>query len=192
MPLSASPTAPTPADPIDAPADAPIPLDQVAEPVASADLVLTSGRRYALEAGSDADRLTIRSRTGDVVLRIEVTDRGPVLSFASADIDIAAARNLRLAAERVDIEAKSDLSMKAGGSLTEHAAGDHHVSARGDARVEAAAVEVQASSNGVGIRAMRAIRLDGEHIGLNDDPEPAPFAWSDLARTEDEHEKGKP
>jgi len=30
----------------------------------------------------------------------------------------------------------------------------------------------------VGVRAMGRIALDGEHIGLNDDPLPQPFAWS--------------
>jgi uncharacterized protein (DUF2345 family) len=165
-------------------------LEDVAAPLQSADVTLASGRRYALEAGDGADRLTIRSRSGDVVLRIEVSDRGPVLSFAAAEIDIAAAGRLRLAAERVDVEATSDMTLSAGGSITERAARDHHVQSGANARLEAAAVEMQASSGGVGVRAMRAIRLDGEHIGLNDDPLPAPFPWSELAAitagTEDE------
>lgn len=156
-------------------------LDHVATPVQGAEVTLASGRRYALEAGDGADRVTIRARDGEVVLRIEVSDRGPVLSFAAAEVDITAARRLRLSAERVEVEAAGDLTMAAGGSLAERASGDHHVTAGGSARLEAAAVEVQASSAGIGLRAMRAIRLDGEHIGLNDDPLPAPFAWSDLA-----------
>jgi hypothetical protein len=34
---------------------------------------------------------------------------------------------------------------------------------------------------GVGVRAMGRIALDGEHIGLNDDPAPQPFGWSEIA-----------
>ena len=67
--------------------------------------MLASGRRYELTAGAEADRVTIRSRTGEVVLRIEVTDAGPVLSFSGASVELVAARSLRLAAEDVFIEA---------------------------------------------------------------------------------------
>jgi hypothetical protein len=44
--------------------------------------------------------------------------------------------------------------------------------------VEAAKVEIQANLGGVAVRAMQKIALDGEHIGLNDDPAPQPFPWS--------------
>jgi hypothetical protein len=80
-----------------------------------------------------------------------------------------AARSLRLAAGDVSIDA---------GALRERVAGDHHVRAGGDERVEAANVQLQASTGAVGVRAMGRIALDGEHIGLNDDPLPQPFACS--------------
>jgi len=115
-------------------------LEDVATPVQSTEVTLTSGRRYALEAGDATDRLTIRSRSGSVVLTIEVSDRGPVLSFAAADIDITAERRLRLAAERVEVEAAGDMTMAAGGSITARAAGHHHVTSGASARLEAPAV----------------------------------------------------
>ena len=49
--------------------------------------------------------------------------------------------------------------------------------------MEAANVEIQANTGAVGVRAMGRIALDGEHIGLNDDPAPQPFAWSGIADT---------
>ena len=154
-------------------------LDQIEVPAPGANVMLASGRRYELTAGTDADRVTIRSRTGEVVLRIEVTDAGPVLSFSSASVELVAMRSLRLAANEVAIEA---------GSLNERVAGDHHVRVGGDERVEAANVQLQANEGAVGVRAMGRIALDGEHIGLNDDPLPRPFGWSasasDLGRSE--------
>jgi hypothetical protein len=156
-------------------------LDQIEAPIPEANVMLASGRRYELTAGTEADRVTIRSRTGEVVLRIEVTDAGPVLSFSGASVELVAARSLRLAAEDVSIEAGKDLSVSAGGSLRERVAGDHHLSVAGDERVEAANVELQANAGGVGVRAAQTIALDGEHIGLNDDPAPTPFAWSGIA-----------
>ena len=159
-------------------------LDEIEAPVASAAVTLTSGRRYDLQAGADADRLVIRGRGGDVVLRIEVTDAGPVLSFSGASIDLEATRRVRLAAQEVSIEAKGDMTLAAGGSLRETVAGDHHTRVEGAERVEAAAVEVQANDGAVGVRAIGRIALDGAHIGLNDDPTPRPFEWSELAEEE--------
>jgi len=161
-------------------------LEDVDTPVGAAAVTLASGRRYELAAGGDADRVTIRSRGGEIVLRIEVTDAGPVLSFSGASVELSATRRLRLAAEEVSIEASKDLSLAAGGSLRERVAGDHHTKVAGDERVEAASVQIQASTGGVGVRAMEAIRLDGEHIGLNDDPAPQPFGWSAIADTSEE------
>ncbi len=159
-------------------------LDQIEPPVPAAEVTLTSGRRYDLQAGPDADRLVIRSRGGEVVLRIEVTDAGPVLSFSGASLELEATRRLRLAAQEVSVEAAGDVSLSAGGSLRENVAGDHHTTVAGDERVEAANVQVQASMGAVGMRAQGRIALDGEHIGLNDDPLPKPFAWSTIADTE--------
>ena len=153
-------------------------LDRIECPVPAAAVVLTSGRRYELEAGGDADRLVVRSRGGEVVLRIQVTDAGPVLSFTGASIDLEATRRLRLTAQEVSVEATGDVSLSAGGSLRETVAGDHHTKVAGDERIEAANVELQASTGAVGVRAQGRIALDGEHIGLNDDPSPKPFGWS--------------
>jgi hypothetical protein len=35
------------------------------------------------------------------------------------------------------------------------------------------------------VRALGRIALDGEHVGLNDDPLPRPFAWSAIAEGPD-------
>ena len=158
-----------------------IPWTTSTRPVPSAAVVLTSGRRYDLEAGADADRLVIRARDGEIVLRIQVTDAGPVLSFSGASIDLEATRRLRLTAQEVSIEATGDVALTTGGSLRETIAGDHHTRVTGDERVEAANVQLQASTGSVGVRAMERIALDGEHVGLNDDPLPRPFGWSEIA-----------
>jgi hypothetical protein len=160
-------------------------LDQIEHAEQAASVLLTSGRRYDLEAGPQTDRLVVRSRSGEVVLRIEVTDAGPILSFSGASLELAATQRLHLAAREVSVEAVGDVSLTAGGSLRETVAGDHHMKVAGDERVEAANVQIQANDGGVGVRAMERIALDGEHIGLNDDPQPKPFAWSEPAKTGD-------
>jgi hypothetical protein len=144
-------------------------------------LTLPSGRHVAIDSAPHADRLTVRSRTGEIVLRVELTDAGPVLSFTGATIELAATRALRLRADQVDVLALGDITVSAGGALRERVGADHHTLVGGAERLEAARVEVQANEGAVAVRAMQHIALDGEHIGLNDDPEPAPFAWSAIA-----------
>ncbi|AKT39712.1 hypothetical protein [Chondromyces crocatus] len=163
-------------------------LAQVDAPRASAEVTLTSGRRYEISAGEPADRLVIRGRRGEVVLRIEVTDAGPVLSFASAEVELTAARKMTLAAPELSLRAEGDLTVSAGGALREEVAGDRHATIGGEARTEAAAVALQASEGNVEVLAMRKIALDGERIGLNDKPAPAPFPWSRLAEDADDPE----
>jgi hypothetical protein len=149
-------------------------VEHVELPTNAARVVLASGRRYDVDAGEDdVDRVVVRGRGGEVLLRIEVTERGPVLAFSSAEIELSATRRLTLDA--------GEIAVRSRGALRVDVAGDRHARIAGAERVEAARVELQANEAGVAVRAMEAIRLDGEHIGLNDDPAPKPFAWSAIA-----------
>jgi hypothetical protein len=153
----------------------------------SAGVTLTSGRRYELAAGVDADSLTVRSASGRVLLRVAVTDQGPLLSFESAEITLTARNRMAVCAPELTLASRA-MRIEAG-KLDEHVAGDRRSEVGGDRvaqvggeeRLEAAAVALQASDAGVSVRAMEKIALDGSHIGLNDDPCPTPFAWSALA-----------
>lgn len=156
-------------------------LERVDSPVAAASIALTSGRRYELSAQPEGDRLTVVGRKGEVLLRITMTDKGPLLSFESAEIEIAAARKLALSADDVELVARRSMSTTVGGDARETVAGTRHAQIQGEDRVEAAAVALQASERGVEVRAMGRIALDGEHVGLNDDPAPRPFEWSTIA-----------
>ncbi len=61
-------------------------------PVPSATISLSSGRRYEMEATLGGDRLVVRGRTGEIILQMEITDAGPVLSFAAPDGERAGSR----------------------------------------------------------------------------------------------------
>ena len=162
---------------------APLPiLDRVDSPVDAASIALTSGRRYELSATPNGDHLTVVGRRGEVLLRVTMTDKGPLLSFESAEIDLHSTRRLALSADEIDIDARRSLRTHVGGDSHTHVAGTRHVHIGGQDRLEASAVALQASERGVEVRAMGRIALDGEHIGLNDDPCPRPFDWSKIAR----------
>jgi len=169
-------------------------FDLVVDLAAAVDLgvdresvTLSSGRRYELEAGDCADRLVVRSRSGQVLLRLEVGERGPVLSFDSAEVELRARDRLKLSAPELTLRADDKLTVECGGDVEERIAGDHHTCVQGDERLEAGSVQLQANDDDVKVRAVNTIALDGEHIGLNDEPCPTPFDWSAIA---DEHADG--
>lgn len=134
---------------------------------------LPSGRTIEIGRAADLDRVTIRGRDGAVVLAIEVGDRGPVLRFESAELSIGAVGRLSLAADTIAIASRGDLATTV--------AGTHHTRVGGAERVEAARVEVQANDEEIVLRAREDVRIDGEHVGLNDDLCPGPLPWTSAA-----------
>jgi hypothetical protein len=159
-------------------------LDHVELPVSHAELVLTSGRSVELSAAAEEDRITVRNPDGKIVLRIGLCDAGAVLELCGPELELRAPERLTLAAKDIVLRAERNLELSVGRDLREIVAGVRHVEVQGPDRLEAAAVELQANEGSVCLRAMEAVKLDGEHIGLNDDPCPRPFAWSRIAAAE--------
>ncbi|WP_437513489.1 hypothetical protein [Sorangium sp. So ce1099] len=60
--------------------------------IPSATVSLSSGRRYMIEATPSGDRLVVRGRDGELVLQMEITDAGPVLSFSAPNGEHAGSR----------------------------------------------------------------------------------------------------
>jgi hypothetical protein len=157
-------------------------LRQVELPTTRADVTMASRRRYEVRTGDDGnDALRIFGADGQVLLRVTVTDDGPVLSVTGVALQLEATRAIRIAAPEISLESEREMTLRAGGDLRAEVAGNHHLRVGGDHRSEASRIEMQASEGPVGVRALGGIALDGEHIGLNDDPLPRPFEWSSIA-----------
>jgi len=156
-------------------------LEQVELPTRRASLVLASGRSIEVETADTHDHLVVHARDGRIVLDVEFTESGPRLRFHGADVQLSATRRVAIAAEEIAIEAANNLSFSSGGNLNTHVSGDRHTRVDGDERMEAAAIELQSNDKEIALRAMRAVAIDAERIGLNDDPCPKPFAWSAAA-----------
>lgn len=156
-------------------------LEEVDIPVIRRDFTSASGLRYQLVAGERGDdSLTVHGSDGRLVLSVMLTEAGPVLSVSGAAIVIEGTRALRLAAPEIELRSTGATTISTGGDLRATVGGDCHLRSEGDQRCEARAIEVQASQGHVGVRAVAGITLDGDHIGLNDEPLPRPFAWSTL------------
>ena len=141
-------------------------LEQAELPVRDARVRLASGREVQAHAGAGGDVLTVRAESGQVLLRVLVTDEGPVLAFHAARIEVAGTESLRLAARRIGIEAAEVV----------------HVAAGGELRLEGDVVGVQANEGRCALNARGEVRIDGLHIGLNDEACPRPLGWSRAGR----------
>lgn len=159
-------------------------LDGILVPVDRAMVPLSSGRVVELEAGERSDRVVIRARGGEIVLRIDVSDAGPVLSFAAAELELVASGRIAIRGGSVEIAAEEELALKAGGDRTDTVGGTRHARIGGEDRLEASEIAMQASDGALRAKACDGIHLDGERIGLNDDPLPTPFPWSRIATEE--------
>jgi hypothetical protein len=135
-----------------------------------------------MSAGAEQDRITVRDPRGDLVLRIDFGAKGATLELGRPELELRASGKLTLAARDIALRAERDLELSVGRDVRETVAGARHTRVLGADRLEAEAVELQANVDSVRVRAMGAIALDGEHIGLNDDPCPHPFEWSAIAR----------
>lgn len=143
-------------------------LEQVDPPLHH--VALESGRSVAIAPTADGDRIEVRGRQGEVVLRILVGENGPILSFESAAIEVQSRGDLSLSGRNVHLSAANDLRVDVGGV--------QHTRVAGPSRLEAETVELQANDGDFSIRAREDVKVDAERIGLNDNPLPQPFAWS--------------
>lgn len=159
-----------------APAVRAVQLDDFKPSAAPSEVRLPSGRYMRISAQGASDELEIRGHGGEIVMRVTVDERGPVFRFQSARVAIDAESDLELRGRRVVMASREDMLVEVGG--------DHHTRVAGAEHLEAARVEVQANEEHVAIRARENVAIDCELIGLNDEPIPAPFPWSQAAKTE--------
>jgi hypothetical protein len=114
-----------------------------------------------------ATRLVVRGPSGEIQLKIELTADGPVLRFHEAALELQVEGNLRIESERLSLHGRSQVEIRSGGDLQQHAQGHLDASAGGRARLAGHDVRVAATRGDVGIKANDDVRVDGERIWLN-------------------------
>jgi len=126
-----------------------------------------SGRAVTLEEGG-GERLVVRSPSGVVELTIRFTPEGPVLSFASAALELSTPGALRVDCAKLKLTAREGIEVTAGGSVKGDIQGNHDLIVSGASRVEADSIAVKARLGDVAIKANDDVRVNGERIFLND------------------------
>lgn len=142
-------------------------------------VVLPSGRAIEVQSEGDADILRFRAPSGECVLTIHLSDAGPVVRVAAADLEVRTAKRLSLDCEEFQLRASKAAAIDVGGDLRERVGGTAHRVARGEAILEAQHVRVEARPGGIELRANDDVRVTGERVLLNSDDPPMPLTWEE-------------
>jgi len=146
-------------------------LDKVAPPPAPEDeprrMALASGRVVEARAEEGRDRLTIRSPSGEVELEVQMTERGPLLRFRAADVELESARDVKVKCHDFEVHAEGRIVQESGGDLRQRIGGHADVKVRGRMSLAGRETHLSAKRGNVEVEANDDVVLLGERIKLN-------------------------
>ena len=94
------------------------------------ELYLREGRTLSVEnAGSD-ELVEIRSSSGQVELRIKLTEEGPVLQMESARLQLKASEAVEIESKRVEIRATETVQLESKNEIKVDAEGEVRVNGK--------------------------------------------------------------
>lgn len=100
-------------------------------------LTTPSGRTVQVQSTGEGDRLTVRAASGFVELEVRFSERGPLLRFSGADVELQATGRLRLEAQTIEAHAREDARITAARNLVLQGDEVNLKAERGDVKVEA-------------------------------------------------------
>lgn len=127
----------------------------------SQTLELTGRHQLLIERSERGDSLRLVSPDGATPIVIEVSNGGVTLRIGAPNVAIEAAGDLSIAADRLALRGRREVSLSSGGDLELVAAGDLESRAQGQLlRAERGSVDVKASDD---------VKLAGERVMVNCD-----------------------
>lgn len=142
-------------------------VESIADATDRATVGLRAGRILELDGSGPEDVITIKGTSGAVELAIRLTEDGPRLRFESAELELAATRDVRVRCERFTVEAKEDITHVAGGNLLQNIGGEAVIDVRGKLTTRSLETWIEARRGNVHVEANDDVRLLGERIKLN-------------------------
>lgn len=122
-------------------------------------LALSGEQRVVVTRKAEGDVVNFLSARGEVVLSVQMTERGPVLRFEGASLVLQAAGELAIEAESLRLHGRGGVALTTDGDLALKAAGDLN----SEARIQ----NVTAALGNVNVRANDDVRLNGERVMVN-------------------------
>ncbi len=80
-------------------------------------LQLDSGRQVLTHSNENGEFIEIVEPKGEIVLRVQMTENGPLLSFKGAHLVLQATESIALEAKKVTIQATEKAAIQSKGSL---------------------------------------------------------------------------
>jgi hypothetical protein len=117
---------------------------------------LRHGYSVAVSERAAADVVSLQAPDGRMLLRLVLTEAGPLVEIESQALSVKARGPLRFDCQRLEINAEEDVAIRAGGAL----------------RAEAHAHHLEARLGDITLAANDDVCLDGERVRLNS-PKPA-------------------
>jgi hypothetical protein len=94
------------------------------------EVYLREGRTQSIEDAGAGELIEIRSSSGQLELRIKLTEEGPVLQMESARLQLKATESVEITSKRVEITATESLSLKSENEIKAEAEGEVRVNGK--------------------------------------------------------------
>jgi hypothetical protein len=94
------------------------------------EVYLREGRTLTVESAGSDELVEVRSPSGQVELRIRLTEEGPVLQMESARLELKASEAVEIQAPRIGIKATETLQLSSDNEIKADAEGEVRVNGK--------------------------------------------------------------
>ncbi len=98
-------------------------------------LSLESGRQIRVSPGDDGELLEIAEPGGEIVLKIRLTEEGPVIAVEGARVSLRATETLDLSAKKIRVRSEEETAVESGGRVAIESEGEMELRSGEDVRV---------------------------------------------------------
>ena len=105
-------------------------LQDQAEAEDRREVYLREGRTLTVESSGRDELVEIRSSSGQVELRIKLTEEGPVLQMESVRLQLKASEAVEIASKRIEIKATETLQLASDNEVKVEAEGEVRVNGK--------------------------------------------------------------
>jgi len=99
------------------------------------EVYLQGGRTLRVASQGSEELVEIRAASGQLELRIRLTEQGPVLQMEAVRLQLKASEAVELEARQVTVKAEDKLTLGSEGELRVESKGETQIEAEGDVRV---------------------------------------------------------
>lgn len=103
---------------------------QTEEATDKREMYLREGRTLSVESSGSEELVEVRSSSGQVELRIRLTEEGPVLQLESARLQLKASEAVEIESKRVEIKATETLQLASDNEVKVDAEGEVRVNGK--------------------------------------------------------------